>query len=124
MLPFLAMASGIGLSYYFYMVQPDLPGKVVAALKPVHTFFFNKWYFDELYDTVFVKPAKAIGLGLWKAGDQGIIDRFGPDGLAASTLFTARRAVRLQTGYLYHYAFAMLIGVAVLVSWYLFMGRG
>ena len=71
----------------------------------MNRFFYNKWYFDELYDRVFVQPAKAIGFGLWRGGDQGVIDRFGPDGIAASTIFTCKRAVRLQTGYVYHYAF-------------------
>ena len=122
--PFIAMLSGIGLSYYFYMMKPEMPGKVVSMFKPVHTFFFNKWYFDELYDFIFVRGAKLIGLGFWKGGDQGIIDRFGPDGVASTTLFTAKTSVKLQTGYLYHYAFAMLIGVAGLVTWYLFMGQG
>jgi len=122
--PFVAMLLGLGLSYLFYMVAPSMPGKIVAAFRPVNTFFFNKWYFDELYDFLFVRSAKAIGYGLWRGGDVGIIDRFGPDGIAASTLSTSKRSVRLQTGYVYHYAFAMLIGVAGLVTWYLFMGQG
>ena len=71
-----------------------------------------------------MRPAKALGYGLWRGGDVGIIDRFGPDGVAATTLDTARRAVRLQTGYVYHYAFAMLIGVAALVTWYLYLRLG
>jgi NADH-quinone oxidoreductase subunit L len=122
--PILAMAVGLGLSYLFYMSAPGLPARVVATVKPLHTFFYNKWYFDELYDRLFVRPAKALGLGLWRGGDQAIIDRFGPDGVAAAALATARRAARLQTGFVYHYAFAMLIGVAFLVSWYMMVGRG
>ncbi len=122
--PIIAMAVGLGLSYLFYMQMPEMPGRVARALKPLHTFFYNKWYFDELYDAIFVRPAKALGLGLWRAGDQGIIDRFGPDGVAAAAWATARRAARLQTGFVYHYAFAMLIGVAFLVSWYMMVGRG
>ena len=118
-LPFVAMVIGLGLSYLFYMLRPDLPGRLAGATGPLYRFFYNKWYFDELYDTVFVRGAKGLGLGLWKGGDQGVIDRFGPDGLAASTQFTTRRVVRLQSGYLYHYAFAMLIGVAALVTWYM-----
>ena len=117
--PFVAMAIGLGLSYLFYMARPDLPGRTVAALRPLHRFLYNKWYFDELYDFLFVRSAKSLGFGLWKAGDQGVIDRFGPDGLAASTQYATRRIVRLQSGYLYHYAFAMLIGVAGLVTWYM-----
>jgi len=122
--PLFAMSLGLALSYIFYMMKPDLPGKVAAALRPVHTFFYNKWYFDELYDLVLVRTAKALGVGLWRGGDQAIIDRFGPDGFAAGAWATAKRAARLQTGFVYHYAFAMLIGVAFLVSWYILVGQG
>jgi NADH-quinone oxidoreductase subunit L len=124
MAPILAMAGGLGLAYLFYMQATDLPARVAATFRPLHTFFYNKWYVDELYDLVFVRSAKAIGLGLWRGGDQAIIDRFGPDGVAAAAYATARRAARLQSGYIYHYAFAMLIGVAFLVSWYMMVGRG
>ena len=123
-LPFLAMASGLALSYWFYMVNPGIPAQLVNRFQRLHAFLFNKWYFDELYDRLFVRNAKALGSFLWKAGDAGIIDRYGPDGIAASTLYTARKAVRLQTGYVYHYAFAMLIGVAAFVSYYIFLGQG
>jgi NADH-quinone oxidoreductase subunit L len=122
--PVFAMAGGLGLAYVFYIRSPELPARAVAMFRPLHTFFFNKWYFDELYDAIFVRPAKALGLGLWRGGDQAIIDRFGPDGVAAAAWATARRAARLQTGFVYHYAFAMLIGVAFLVSWYMMVGRG
>jgi NADH-quinone oxidoreductase subunit L len=122
--PTVAMLVGVSLSWLFYVKATSLPDMVAGLFKPVHTFFYNKWYFDELYDFVFVRGAKALGSALWTGGDQGIIDRYGPDGFAASTLSVARRAVRLQSGYLYHYAFAMLIGVAILVSWYLFMVQG
>ncbi|HMR31830.1 MAG TPA: NADH-quinone oxidoreductase subunit L [Geminicoccaceae bacterium] len=122
--PFVAMVVGLGLSYVFYMLRPGLPAMVAETFRPIHRLFYNKWYVDELYDFLFVRTAKMLGVGLWRAGDQGIIDRFGPDGFAASTLATARRVVQLQTGYVYHYAFAMLIGVAALVSWYLFVVQG
>ncbi|NJO37563.1 MAG: NADH-quinone oxidoreductase subunit L [Rhizobiales bacterium] len=122
--PFVAMVVGLGLSYLFYMVAPGLPDRVVAAVRPLHSFLYNKWYFDELYDLLFVRGAKALGMAFWHGGDQGVIDRFGPDGVALSTLEAARRAVRIQTGFVYHYAFAMLIGVAALVSWYLLFVRG
>ena len=82
----------------------------------------NKWYFDELYDFLFVRPAFAIGRFLWKRGDGTVIDGFGPDGIAARVLDATRGAVRLQTGYVYHYAFAMLIGAVALTTWYLFGG--
>ena len=91
---------------------------------PSTTSCLNKWYFDELYDAIFVRPAFAIGRGLWKGGDGALIDGVGPDGVAAATLRIARGAVRLQTGYIFHYAFAMLIGVLILVTWYLFRVAG
>src|SRR3546814_10249991 len=91
------------------MAAPGPPAKTAAALRPLYLFSLNKWYFDELYDRVFVQPAKAIGFGLWKGGDGGVIDRLGPDGVAATTQGASRRTSALQSGYLYPYAFAMLI---------------
>ncbi len=122
--PTLAMATGLGLSWLFYVKSPDLPERTVAALRPLHTFLFNKWYFDELYDRLFVRPALALGRIFWQGGDVGIIDRFGPDGVARTALAGGARTVQLQTGYLYHYAFAMLIGVVLLVGLYLFLLGG
>jgi NADH-quinone oxidoreductase subunit L len=122
--PSIAMVVGLGLSWVCYMGRPGMAARIAAAAGPVNRLFHNKWYFDELYDLLFVRPAKALGYGLWRGGDQGIIDRFGPDGIAWSTILTSRRTVRLQTGYVYHYAFVMLIGVAALVSWYLFVTLG
>jgi NADH-quinone oxidoreductase subunit L len=112
--------AGIAIAYLMYLRQPDLPGRLAGAFPALYRFLLNKWYFDELYDRLFVEPGKRLGLILWQGVDVGVIDHFGPDGVAASALTVARRAVRLQTGYLYHYAFAMLIGVAALVTWYLF----
>ena len=89
-------------------------------MRGLYLFLLNKWYFDELYDFLFVRPSKWIGGFLWKRGDGQVIDGFGPNGIAAVTVDIARRAAKLQTGYVYHYAFAMLIGVAAFVSWYLF----
>ncbi len=119
LLPTVVAAVGIGLAFVMYMRMPDLPRLLAERVRPLYLFVLNKWYFDELYDAVFVKPANYIGRGLWKSGDGALIDGVGPDGVAAAALNLARRAARLQTGYLYHYAFAMLIGVAALVTWYL-----
>ncbi|MGD9535758.1 MAG: NADH-quinone oxidoreductase subunit L [Alphaproteobacteria bacterium] len=119
-LPTIVAVLGIAAAYFLYMARPDLPPKLATALRPLYLFSFNKWYFDELYDAVFVRPAKYIGYGLWKRGDGGLIDGLGPDGLASAARALAQRAGRLQTGYVYHYAFAMLIGVAAIVTWYLF----
>ncbi len=124
LLPTLVGLAGIALAWQFYIRRPELPAIYAERFKPLYLFIYNKWYFDELYDRIFVRPAKAIGRGLWKGGDGAVIDGLGPDGLAAMTLGVARRAARLQTGYVYHYAFAMLVGVVILVSWYLLSARG
>jgi NADH-quinone oxidoreductase subunit L len=116
--------SGIGLAYAMYMGMPTSPARLVAAIRPVYLFVFNKWYFDELYDRMFVRPAFYLGYGLWKEGDGTMIDGLGPDGITAVVRSFARRASALQTGYVYHYAFAMLIGVAGLVTWYLYGRTG
>jgi NADH-quinone oxidoreductase subunit L len=122
--PLVVGLAGIGIAYWFYIADPSMPGKVAARFRGIYLFLYNKWYFDELYDAIFVRPAAYIGRGLWKSGDGALIDGIGPDGIAAATRDLARRASRLQSGYVYHYAFAMLIGVVLLVSWYLFMQVG
>ncbi len=124
LLPLVMAVSGIGLAYVMYMLRPDLPGMAVRLFRPIHTFFFNKWFFDELYDRIFVRPAVYLGYGFWKAGDGAVIDGVGPDGVAAAARSLAKRFSALQSGYLYHYAFAMLIGVVVLATWYIFTQAG
>jgi NADH-quinone oxidoreductase subunit L len=119
--PFVATVAGFGLAYLYYMVAPWLPDATARAFKPLYLFLLNKWYFDELYDWLFVRPTMALGRLLWKRGDGTIIDGLGPDNIAARVLWTTGRVVKLQTGYVYHYAFAMLIGVVLLISWYLFV---
>jgi len=123
LLPIFLAASGVALAYLAYSMMPSIPGKVVSLFKPVHNFFFNKWYFDELYDAIFVKPSVKIGAMLWQRGDKATIDGFGPDGITAMVLRISQTASRLQSGYVYHYAFAMMIGIVVLLSWY-FSGFG
>ncbi|MGF7175795.1 NADH-quinone oxidoreductase subunit L [Azospirillum doebereinerae] len=108
---------GIAMAYVAYIQMPGLPAKAARALPGLHRFFYNKWYFDELYDRLFTRPAKALGYGLWKSGDGALIDGVGPDGIAAATRDVAARASRLQSGYVYHYAFAMVIGVVLFVAW-------
>jgi NADH-quinone oxidoreductase subunit L len=118
--PFVAMALGFALAYLFYIRRTDLPGKLAEQHWPLYQFVLNKWYFDELYDFLFVNPAKWLGRFLWQRGDGWLIDGFGPDGVSARVVDVTQRVVRLQTGYLFHYAFAMLIGVAALVTWFMF----
>ena len=119
LMPLIAAFGGLALAAYVYLLQPSLAGKAAAALRPLYLYFFNKWYFDELYDKIFVAPARALGRALWRGGDMGTIDRFGPDGIAMTTRMASRGASLLQSGYVYHYAFAILIGVVALISWYL-----
>ncbi len=123
-LPIVVGLMGIALAYYMYMTRPDLPARLAARLGAVYRFVYNKWYFDELYDRLFVKPAHYLGRELWKEGDGTLIDGLGPDGVAAVATNLAERASRLQSGYVYHYAYAMLIGVAGLVTLYLYTAAG
>jgi NADH-quinone oxidoreductase subunit L len=120
--PSLFMLGGLLVAYYMYMVDRTAPQRLAADFPALYRFLLNKWYFDELYDFLFVRPAFAVGRLFWKGGDGVIIDGFGPDGISARVLDVARSAVRLQTGYVYHYAFAMLLGAAALTTWYLFGG--
>jgi len=122
-LPTVVAVSGIALAYLFYSFAPGLPVALAKAFPGIYRFLLNKWYFDELYDTIFVKPAFRLGRGLWLGGDGALIDGVGPDGVAAATVVIAKRFGRMQSGYLYHYAFSMLIGVAVFVTWYIFNAR-
>ncbi len=120
--PFIAMVLGFALAWLFYIRDGALPQRLAAMHWPVYQFLLNKWYFDELYDFLIVRPAMWLGRFLWKKGDGVVIDGMGPDGVSARVIDVARGAVRLQTGYVYHYAFAMLIGVAALISWFTFGG--
>ncbi len=121
-LPLAVGLGGIALAYVLYMFAPGLPAAIVNQIRPLYTFVHNKWYFDEVYDFLFVKPAFYLGRNLWKTGDGSIIDGVGPDGISAVTLNLAKRVARLQTGYLYHYAFAMLGGIIVLITMYMLLG--
>ncbi len=116
--------AGILLAWWFYIKRPAIPERLAGAHRELHLFLLNKWYFDELYDFLLVRPAKFIGWSLWRGGDGRIIDGFGPDGVAATVLRTARRAGRIQTGYVYHYAFAMMVGLVLFVSWSLYLMVG
>jgi NADH-quinone oxidoreductase subunit L len=121
-LPLLMMAGGAFVAWYMYIRAPGTADALARANPLLYRFLLNKWYFDELYDLIFVRPAFWIGRLLWRGGDERVIDGFGPDGIAARVVDVTNRVVRLQTGYVYHYAFAMLIGVAVIITWYLVGG--
>jgi NADH-quinone oxidoreductase subunit L len=121
-LPTVMMAGGFVVAYWFYVRDPSIPPALARRQDLLYRFLLNKWYFDEIYDFLFVRPAMWLGRFLWKRGDGWTIDGFGPDGISARVIDVTRNVVRLQTGYLYHYAFVMLIGVAALITW--FMVRG
>jgi NADH-quinone oxidoreductase subunit L len=121
-LPTVMMVGGFLIAYYMYIVNPAAPRALANANPLLYRFLLNKWYFDELYDFLFVRPAFWIGRLFWKGGDGFLIDGLGPDGVSARVLDVTRNVVRLQSGYIYHYAFAMLVGVALFVTWYLFGG--
>jgi NADH-quinone oxidoreductase subunit L len=120
--PLVAMIAGFVLAFMFYIRNTSLPQKLAAMHWPVYQFLLNKWYIDELYDFLFVKPAFWLGRLFWKQGDGAVIDGFGPNGIAARVADGSGLITRLQTGYVYHYAFAMLIGVAAIISWFSFGG--
>ncbi len=117
--PLAAGVSGIVLAYIFYMFSPGLPGAFVNTFKAIHGFVFRKYMFDELYDALFVRPAMKLGFGLWKGVDIGVIDGLGPDGAAAVTRRLSLASSRVQSGYVYHYAFVMVIGVVALAGWFI-----
>ena len=115
-------AIGFALAWLFYIKAPSIPQAIARVNEPAYKFLLNKWYFDELYDVIFVRPAQWIGRTLWVFGDGKTIDGLGPNGLAATVLRVTQRVVALQSGYLYHYAFVMLIGVAGLVTYFMIWG--
>jgi NADH-quinone oxidoreductase subunit L len=121
--PTVMMAIGFVIAWEFYIRRPELPVELARQQAPLYRFLLNKWYFDEIYDFLLVRPTLWLGRVLWKYGDGWVIDGLGPDGISARVLDVTRGVVRLQTGYLYHYAFAMLIGVAALITWFMFGGQ-
>jgi len=120
--PLVVTIIGFAIAYYYYVLHPDVPPVMAARGGFVYRFLYNKWYFDELYDFLFVKPAMRLGRFLWKFGDGTIIDGLGPDGVSARVLDATRGAVRLQSGYVYQYAFIMLIGVVAIITGFMIAG--
>ncbi|MEM6636483.1 MAG: NADH-quinone oxidoreductase subunit L [Pseudomonadota bacterium] len=117
--PFIAMLLGLGMAYWFYILNPTLPGRLAAQQRPLYLFLLNKWYFDEVYNWVIVRGAMRLGTFFWRRGDGAVIDG-GINGIAYMIVpYFTRLAGRLQSGYLFHYAFAMVLGIAVLVTWFM-----
>jgi NADH-quinone oxidoreductase subunit L len=119
--PLVFALSGIALSYMYYITMPWLPAATVKRFPGIHALFYNKWYFDEIYDAMLVQPALRIGRFFWKKGDGATIDGLGADNIAARAQDMAGVLMRFQSGYLYHYAFVMLVGVAALVTYFMFV---
>ena len=107
----------IPLAYYLFVKNKNVVNKIANHNQPLYQFLLNKWYFDELYDFIFVKPLKRLGLIFWKNGDIKTIDQFGPDGFAKLVKFFSNKAVQFQNGYIYHYAFVMLVGFSILLTY-------
>jgi NADH-quinone oxidoreductase subunit L len=113
----LIVTLAIPISYYFYIKNIKILDNFVLNNNKIYNFFLNKWYFDEIYDFIFVEPLKKISLFFWKKGDINTIDKYGPDGLSKLVKFISDKAVHFQSGYLYHYAFVMLAGLSVLLTY-------
>ena len=110
----------IPLSYYIYIKNNIYLERIKTNYKPIYNFLLNKWYFDELYDYVFVNPIKKIGLFFWKSGDIKTIDKFGPDGVSKIIKIISKKTVKFQSGYIYDYAFVMLIALSLLLTFFIF----
>ena len=111
------MLLGFAAAWYMYMVDKAMPARLAATNPGLYKFLLNKWYFDELYDFLFVRPAIYIGTALWKGFDDWLVDQTIVEGLGNRVKDVTARVVQLQSGYLYHYAFVMLIGIAALLTW-------
>ena len=115
--PAAVMLLGLFIAWQAYIRDTSIPGRVAGQFRLLYDFLYHKWYFDELFDLVFVRPSLWLGRLFWKGGDEGTIDRFGPDGAAAAVFAGTRLTARLQTGYVYTYALVMLLGVAAATTW-------
>ena len=117
-MPMAVGAAGIALAWVCYVLLPPIPTLAARVFWPIHQLFFNKWFIDEIYDALFVRPSVRLGRFLWQRGDIGVVDAFGPDGASALVARLSAFCSRMQTGFVFHYAFAMLIGLVALVAWY------
>ena len=120
--PLFMMIIGLITSFLFYILFPSIPRYLAKTFDPIYKFLLNKWYFDELYEFLFVSNIKKIGTFFFNIGDKKIIDGFGPDGISSRVLYFAKQIGKLQTGYIYHYAFAMLFGLTVFISYFFLKG--
>ena len=109
----------IPVSYYLFVKNKELSNSIASINKPLYNFLVNKWYFDDLYDYLFVKPSKKLGLFLWKKIDINIIDKFGPDGISGIIKKFSNLAVKFQSGFIYQYAFIMLLGFSAMLTYFI-----
>ena len=107
----------IPISYYIFIKDKSILEGVKKSNIPLYNFLYNKWYIDEVYNFIFIEPIKKIGNFFWIRGDQKIIDRYGPDGISKLIKFISNKALQFQTGYIYDYAFVMLIGLSALITY-------
>ena len=110
------VVTSIPVAYYFFVKNKDLPERIANVNKPLYNFLLNKWYFDEFYEALIIKPSKNIGLFLWKFFDIKLIDGFGPDGISALIKKCSLKANKFQSGFVYQYAFVMLLGFSALLT--------
>ncbi|MBI1406904.1 MAG: NADH-quinone oxidoreductase subunit L [Caulobacter sp.] len=122
--PLVVTITGTLIAWYAYIPKEGMGARIAANKGPLWSFLYNKWFFDEIYEATFVRGAKLLGDLFWKGGDQKLIDGLGPDGVAAASVAVGKGTGRLQTGYVYHYAFVMLLGIAGLLTYALFQFRG
>ena len=113
---------GVGLAWFFYMVRPDIPAAIQRTFRPLHALLENKYFFDRFNEIVFAGGSRQLGKGLWKGGDQGVIDSIAVNGTARLVGWVAQISRLFQTGHLYQYAFAMIIGVFILLTFWFNLG--
>jgi NADH-quinone oxidoreductase subunit L len=122
-LPFWLAAAGVALAWYMYIVNPALPGRIKARVEPLYKLLDNKYYMDWFNEQVLARGARLLGTGLWKGGDQALIDGTLVNGSARVVGWFGAVTRRLQTGFIYHYAFAMILGVFILMTWFVWLRR-
>jgi NADH-quinone oxidoreductase subunit L len=116
--PFIVMLIGFFTAWWFYIKNPAIPHRLAAMFQPLYQFLLNKWYFDELYDFLFIRPAKWLGNFLWKRGDGNVIDG-SINGIAMGIVpFFTKLAGKAQSGFMFHYAFAMVLGIVAMITWF------
>jgi len=121
--PFWLAAAGVASAWYLYLYKPELPAAIKARVQPLHTLLENKYYMDWFNENVLARGARLLGVGLWKGGDEAVIDGAMVNGSARGVAAVAGVVRWIQTGYIYHYAFAMIVGVFVLMTWFVWLNK-